>query len=71
MLQQEKPDDYVIATGKSVTVRELCRLAFVQVGLNYQDYVVIDPKLFRPAEVDILFRGSNKSKKAIRLAIKN
>ena len=65
MLQQEKPDDYVIATGKSVTVRELCRLAFVQVGLNYQDYVVIDPKLFRPAEVDILLGDPIKAKKQL------
>lgn len=65
MLQQEKPDDYVIATGKSVTVRELCRLAFVQVGLNYQDYVVIDPKLFRPAEVDILLGDPKKAKEQL------
>lgn len=61
MLQQEKPDDYVIATGRSITVRELCRLAFAHVGLNYQDYIVIDPKLFRPAEVDILLGDPKKA----------
>lgn len=61
MLQQEKPDDYVIATGNSVTVRELCRLAFKQVDLNYEDYIVIDPKLFRPAEVDILLGDPKKA----------
>ncbi|TLY48045.1 MAG: GDP-mannose 4,6-dehydratase [Gammaproteobacteria bacterium] len=62
MLQQEKPDDYVIATGRSITVRELCRLAFAHVGLNYEDYIVIDPKLFRPAEVDILLGDPKKAK---------
>ncbi|MGC1853830.1 MAG: GDP-mannose 4,6-dehydratase [Candidatus Aquirickettsiella sp.] len=65
MLQQEKPDDYVIATGHSITVRELCRLAFTQVGLNYQDYVVINPKLFRPAEVDILLGDPRKAKQKL------
>src|SRR6185295_226130 len=54
MLQQQTADDYVIATGTSVTVREFCRVAFRHVGLNYEDYVVIDPKFFRPAEVDVL-----------------
>lgn len=61
MLQQEKPDDYVIATGHSVTVRELCRLAFSKIGLNYEDYIVIDPLLFRPAEVDILLGDPKKA----------
>ncbi|MFZ0219856.1 MAG: GDP-mannose 4,6-dehydratase [Candidatus Aquirickettsiella sp.] len=65
MLQQEKPDDYVIATGHSITVRELCRLAFTHVGLNYQDYIVIDPKLFRPAEVDILLGDPRKAKQKL------
>lgn len=62
MLQQEQPEDYVIATGCSTTVRELCELAFQEVDLNYQDYVVIDPKLFRPAEVDILLGDPEKAK---------
>lgn len=54
MLQQAEPDDYVIATGRSTSVREMCRIAFEYVGLRYEDYVVIDPKFYRPAEVDAL-----------------
>jgi GDPmannose 4,6-dehydratase len=54
MLQQELPDDYVIATGVSTTVREMCRIAFRHIGLDYEKHVVVDPKLFRPAEVDVL-----------------
>ena len=57
MLQQREPDDYVVATGRSTTVREMCRIAFKHVGLNYEDHVVVDPAFFRPAEVDLL-RGS-------------
>lgn len=62
MLQQKKADDYVIATGRTVTVRDMCRLAFAHVGLNYEDYVVIDPQLFRPAEVDVLLGNPAKAK---------
>lgn len=65
MLQEEKPDDYVIATGQSTTVRDLCNQAFNQLDLNYQDYVVIDPKLFRPAEVDVLLGDPRKAKKKL------
>ncbi len=54
MLQQHEPEDYVIATGHTHSVRHFARLAFELVGLNYEDYVRIDPQLFRPAEVDIL-----------------
>jgi GDPmannose 4,6-dehydratase len=54
MLQQERADDYVIATGVTTTVREMCRLAFAHVGLDYEMYVVADPKFFRLAEVDVL-----------------
>ncbi len=54
MLQQEAPDDYVIATGRSATVREMCQIAFRYVNLNFEEYVKIDRSLFRPAEVDIL-----------------
>lgn len=61
MLQQEQPDDYVIATGKTATVRSLCDLAFRYVGLDYRDHVFIDPKLFRPAEVDILLGDPSKA----------
>jgi GDPmannose 4,6-dehydratase len=57
MLQQERADDYVIATGVTTTVREMCRLAFANVGLDYERHVVVDPQFFRPAEVDVL-RGN-------------
>lgn len=61
MLQQDKPDDYVIATGETHTIRELLEEAFGYVGLNYEDYVVIDPKFIRPAEVDILLGDPTKA----------
>ncbi|TVY01124.1 GDP-mannose 4,6-dehydratase [Cohnella terricola] len=61
MLQQQEADDYVIATGHTTTVREMCRIAFEYVGLHYEDYVVIDPKLYRPAEVDILLGNPEKA----------
>jgi len=54
MLQQEAPDDYVICTGKTHSVREFCDSAFSHVGLNYEDYVVQDERFYRPAEVDLL-----------------
>ena len=54
MLQQPQPDDYVIATGIAHSVRELCRIAFERVGLDYERHVPVDPRLFRPAEVDHL-----------------
>jgi GDPmannose 4,6-dehydratase len=62
MLQQEKAEDYVIATGQNATVRDMCRIAFEHVGLDYRDYVVVDPKLFRPAEVDVLLGNPAKAK---------
>ncbi|MFF0827424.1 GDP-mannose 4,6-dehydratase [Brevibacillus sp. NPDC003359] len=65
MLQQDKPDDYVIATGKTSTVEDMCKIAFDYVGLNYLDYVVIDPELYRPAEVDILLGNSEKAKREL------
>lgn len=65
MLQQSKPDDFVIATGKTSTVEEMCKIAFDYVGLNYQDYVVIDPELYRPAEVDILLGNPEKAKQEL------
>lgn len=61
MLQQPEPDDYVVATGRTTSVREMCQIAFAYVGLNYEDYVVIDPVLFRPAEVDILQGDPSKA----------
>ena len=65
MLHQEKPDDYVIATGVTTSVREMCRIAFAHVGLDHERYVVVDPQFFRPAEVDVL-RG-NPAKARARL----
>ncbi|MDO3675748.1 GDP-mannose 4,6-dehydratase [Paenibacillus ehimensis] len=62
MLQQEQPDDYVIATNETHTVRELLEIAFSHVDLNYEDHVVIDPKFFRPAEVDLLLGDCTKAK---------
>lgn len=62
MLQQEEPDDYVIATGETHTVKELVEIAFEHVGLNWQDYVVQDPRFMRPAEVDILLGDPSKAK---------
>jgi GDPmannose 4,6-dehydratase len=62
MLQQTEPDDYVIATGRTHTVREFAELAFAQAGLDYRDYVVPDPDLFRPAEVNILQGDANKAR---------
>ncbi|MCK8489210.1 GDP-mannose 4,6-dehydratase [Paenibacillus sp. MBLB2552] len=61
MLQQDKPDDYVIATGETHSVREFCEIAFSHVGLEYQNYVVTDPKFFRAAEVDLLLGDPTKA----------
>ena len=65
MLQQEQADDYVIATGVTTTVRDMCKLAFEHVGLNHEDHIVIDPKFFRPAEVDILLGNPAKAKQVL------
>jgi GDPmannose 4,6-dehydratase len=65
MLQQPQPDDYVVATGVTTSVREMCRIAFAHVNLAYDRYVVVDPQFFRPAEVDVL-RG-NPAKARARL----
>ncbi|MCT2195574.1 GDP-mannose 4,6-dehydratase [Paenibacillus sp. p3-SID1389] len=65
MLQQDKPDDYVISTGETHTVQELVEIAFGHAGLNWRDYVVIDPKFVRPAEVDLLLGDSSKAQKAL------
>jgi len=61
MLQQSRPDDYVIATGENHSVREFCELAFSHAGLDYQDWVKIDPALFRPAEVEYLVGDASKA----------
>ena len=54
ILQQDHPDDFVVASGESHTVREFCELAFAEVGLDYRDHVVIDKRFYRPAEVESL-----------------
>jgi GDPmannose 4,6-dehydratase len=61
MLQQDEPDDYVVATGETHSVRELCQVAFDCAGLNWEDYVVIDEKFYRPAEVDLLIGDASKA----------
>jgi GDPmannose 4,6-dehydratase len=68
MLQQPESDTYVIATGTTTSVREMCRIAFAHVNLNFEDYVVVDPRFLRPAEVDVL-RG-NAAKARARLGWK-
>jgi GDPmannose 4,6-dehydratase len=61
MLQQDEADDFVVATGETHSVREFCDAAFSCVGLDYRDHVVIDPRFFRPAEVDLLLGDSTKA----------
>jgi len=61
MLQQREPDDYVIATGETHTVREFCERAFDAAELNYEDHVVVDPQFYRPAEVELLLGDASKA----------
>ncbi len=65
MMQQDQPDDYVISSGEMHTVRELCEAAFAHVDLDMNDYVVVDPKFYRPAEVHELLGDFSKAKKAL------
>jgi GDPmannose 4,6-dehydratase len=65
MLQQEKPDDYVVATGVTTTVRDMCRIAFNHAGLDMEKHLVIDPAFFRPAEVDVLLGDSSKARERL------
>ena len=65
MLQQDTPDDFVIATGETHTVREFCEAAFARVGLDYRNHVEIDPAFYRPAEVDILLGDPSKAKEIL------
>ncbi len=65
MVQQPKGDDYVVATGEAHSVRELCEAAFGHVGLDYQDFVEIDPRYYRPAEVDYLLGDPSKATKVL------
>ncbi|MGU3469404.1 GDP-mannose 4,6-dehydratase, partial [Methylobacterium sp. C33D] len=62
MLQQDRPDDYVIATGRTTTVRDMCAIAFKHVGLTVDDHLIVDPALFRPAEVEVLLGNPAKAK---------
>ncbi|MGE0500570.1 MAG: GDP-mannose 4,6-dehydratase [Rhizobiaceae bacterium] len=65
MLQQEKPDDFVIATGRTTSVRDMVRIAFGHVGLDPQKHVVLDPRFARPAEVDVLLGNAAKAKEKL------
>src|SRR5450631_3220686 len=65
MLQQDKPDDYVVATGTNTPIKEFCRLAFAQAGLNFEDHVVTRTDLLRPAEVDVLLGDATKAQQTL------
>jgi GDPmannose 4,6-dehydratase len=65
ILQHSQPDDFVLATGETVSVREFCRLVFEQLEMNYEDYVEIDPRYFRPAEVELLLGDPSKAKEKL------
>jgi GDPmannose 4,6-dehydratase len=65
MLQQQTPEDFVVATGETHTVKELIEVAFGHVGLDWEKYVVIDPKFIRPAEVDLLIGDPAKAKRIL------
>ena len=65
MLQQDEPDDYVVATGETHTIREFLGVAFMQVDLNWEDYVEIDPRYYRPAEVELLVGDPTKAKEKL------
>jgi len=66
MLQQDQPDDYVVATGETHSVQEFLEVAFSHVGLNWQDYVEFDPRYLRPAEVDLLIGDPTKAKQQLQ-----
>jgi GDPmannose 4,6-dehydratase len=65
MLQQSEADDYVVATGEAHSVREFCELAFAEVGLDYRDYVKVDERYYRPAEVDLLIGDATKARRVL------
>lgn len=65
MLQQDQPDDFVVATGATHSVRDFCEAAFGELGLNYEDHVVIDKAFYRPAEVDLLVGDSSKAQQLL------
>ncbi|WP_106754820.1 GDP-mannose 4,6-dehydratase [Pannonibacter carbonis] len=65
MLQQDTPDDYVVATGRTTTVRDMINIAFAHVGLNPDDYIRINPAFLRPAEVDVLLGDAGKAREKL------
>jgi GDPmannose 4,6-dehydratase len=65
MLQRDEPDDYVVATGETHSVRDLLELAFAHVGLRWQDHVVVDERFLRPAEVDVLVGDAAKARRVL------
>jgi GDPmannose 4,6-dehydratase len=65
MLRQDQPDDYVIATGRTTSIREFCRLAFLHAGLDFQEHVVVSDALLRPAEVDVLCGDATKARRTL------
>ena len=65
MLQQDEPDDYVVATGETRSVREFLEEAFSYVGLDWRDHVEIDPQYYRPAEVDLLIGDASKARRVL------
>jgi GDPmannose 4,6-dehydratase len=70
MLQQDAPDDYVISSGETHTVREMCEIAFARVGLDWKEFVREDPAFFRPAEVHLLLGDATKARKALGWEVK-
>jgi GDPmannose 4,6-dehydratase len=66
MLQQPEADDYVISTGETHSVREFCQVAFDHAGLDYNDFVVVDERFFRPAEVDLLVGDASKARRVLK-----
>jgi GDPmannose 4,6-dehydratase len=71
MLQQPNADDYVVASGETHSVRELCQIAFSHAGLDWQEHVVVDPALVRPAEVDLLIGDASKARRVLGWAGKH
>jgi GDPmannose 4,6-dehydratase len=65
MLQQDEPDDYVVSTDETHSVREFCELVFGRLDLDYRDFVEIDPRYFRPAEVELLLGSSAKARRQL------
>jgi len=63
MLQQDRPDDYVVATGESHSVQEFAEVAFSAAGLDWRDHVVVDPNLYRPSEVHVLLGDAAKARR--------